>query len=211
MTAPTAKEISALEDRSLTKGGQVMTFSGRLIDPFALEPDDVDLSDIIWGLSHTYRYGGQADPGITVAEHSMLVAQVLNDPVWAPYALLHDACEAYLGDVPAPLKRSLRIERGDLWWSFEEAERRVLVSVARRFDLDPILIQDTTILKADLIVRDIERSAMENMRWNEPVIPPGYEDFRPYFHDPSTARDLFRRSLMEAGISMTQKKREAPF
>lgn len=90
------------------------TYSGKLIDFSNVRPEDIDIRDIAHGLAHITRFGGQAQNHITVAEHSLTVAAL----VPAPYkfaALLHDAAEAYLGDIPKPLKNLLpdyaRIEK----------------------------------------------------------------------------------------------------
>lgn len=193
-------EIEALEERSLTKYGRIMVYSGTLVDPLALEPEDVVLADIIRGLCFTYRYRGHADPNITVAEHSIIVADILDDPEWALYGLLHDSCEAYLGDISAPVMKSLHIHRGEAIWGFQEAERRIKVAVARRFDLDPLRFQDPELLKADLIARDIERTFMRNMQWNEPVVPEEHQNIRPQFYSSEEVLPIFTKALANAGL-----------
>jgi hypothetical protein len=196
-------EVEALKTRSLTPGSQIATHSGLLVDPFNMSPDDIVLEDIIWGLSHIYRYGGHADPGITVAEHSLMVAGILKESggIWTPYALLHDACETYLGDVPSPMKSSLKIHRDGASWSFEEAERRVTFAVAYHFGLDPMVFQNPALHRADLLARDIERSTMQNMKWNEPVVPEKYRALRPMHYSPGDVQEILRAAFKEAGVS----------
>ena len=83
----------------------LQTRSGRafpLLDPVPL---DVHWPDIIFALSHINRFGGHV--GVySVAQHSLLVANQLR-PEWRVYGLLHDAHEAFLGDIPTPLKKLL--------------------------------------------------------------------------------------------------------
>ena len=88
----------------------IQTYTGRkfsLVDP---QPEDVDLVDIIASLSHLCRFGGHCHHFYSVAEHSIRVAEIVprEDRL---AALLHDAGEAYYGDVTRPLKK-LRL--GDL-------------------------------------------------------------------------------------------------
>ena len=72
------------------------------LDP---QPDEIDIVDIAFALSNKCRFSGHTD-FFSVAEHSIGVAYRL--PVELRLAgLLHDAAEAYLGDIPSPLKAVL--------------------------------------------------------------------------------------------------------
>ena len=72
------------------------------IDP---RPEMVRLDDIVHGLSRTNRWGGNIEPiTYTVAQHSLLTASACKLPQSRVYALLHDAAETYIGDIPTPLK-----------------------------------------------------------------------------------------------------------
>ena len=67
------------------------------------------LREVTYGLSLVHRFSGQLGP-LTVAQHSVGVSSFFNseeDLSGARLALIHDASEAYLGDVPTPLKRIL--------------------------------------------------------------------------------------------------------
>jgi hypothetical protein len=95
----------ALRHTPAAEAPWMQTRSGRkfpLIDP---RPEHVYWPDIIYALSHINRFGGHVGH-YSVAQHSMLVASALL-PEWRPYGLLHDAHEAFVGDVPTPLKVAL--------------------------------------------------------------------------------------------------------
>jgi hypothetical protein len=81
----------------------IATYTGPL---FNYEDPHITLADVARGLSNVCRFGGQVDRYYTVAEHSCLVAAMVYivDPELALAALWHDAHEAYIGDVPTPLK-----------------------------------------------------------------------------------------------------------
>lgn len=88
--------------------GFVETSSGRLFDVNAENPQ-FDITDIAHSLSLTTRWNGQCRKFYSVAEHSIMVSELmeklkLGDPM---EGLLHDATEAYLSDVPSPLKQFL--------------------------------------------------------------------------------------------------------
>lgn len=69
-------------------------------------PEDVRLTDIAHGLAFTPRFQGLGPRFYSVLEHSVLVHDLLRgqSPTIRLQALLHDAAEAYLGDVARPLK-----------------------------------------------------------------------------------------------------------
>lgn len=76
--------------------------------------------DICLGLSNICRFGGQIYPALTVAQHTILVS-ILAPPYLRKAALLHDAAEAYIGDVVKPLKVLLGAAYADIEHAFEEA------------------------------------------------------------------------------------------
>jgi len=95
---------------------KIMTHSGRLLDLQGPDPNDILIEDIAHGLSRQYRYGG-ALRDYTVAQHCVVVAKCVMDN-WPgePHqglnealklALIHDASEAYIRDMPTPAKRLL--------------------------------------------------------------------------------------------------------
>lgn len=133
--------------------------SRNLVDLLEPDPALIELGDIARGLSRVCRFGGHVNGFISVAEHSLSVMGLVGEfgdlhPLngirldLLRWALLHDATEAYLGDMVGPLKhhpsmglyRSLEdrwewaiIERFDLRMS---PEIRALVKRADRLDYD---------------------------------------------------------------------------
>ena len=76
----------------------VSTFSGGRFHPLKPRIEEVRIEDIAHALSLKCRYSGQCARFYSVAEHSVLVAALV-EPRWQPAALLHDAGEAYLADL----------------------------------------------------------------------------------------------------------------
>lgn len=84
------------------------TYSGRQFFPLDPKPEDIDILDIAKALSRICRYGGHLDFHYSVAQHCVLVARDLEerglDRQTQFAGLLHDAAEAYLGDVCGTFK-----------------------------------------------------------------------------------------------------------
>jgi hypothetical protein len=80
-----------------------MLQSGRLFDLVNPEQNEITVEDIAHGLAQTCRFAGQCNAFFSVAEHSVLVSQVVRRSKLA--ALFHDAAEAFVGDMSGPLKR----------------------------------------------------------------------------------------------------------
>lgn len=84
------------------------TRSGKIIQFSAPDPADIDIKDIAHALSMLCRFSGNCIKFYSVAQHSVLVSEYLEDETgdlgWAMWGLLHDAPEAYLGDLISPLK-----------------------------------------------------------------------------------------------------------
>ena len=85
------------------RGNWIETVSGRQFWPLDPKPEDVFLLDIVIPLRNMCRYGGHVESFYSVAQHSVLVSRVVR-PELALRALMHDAAEAYLVDVPRPIK-----------------------------------------------------------------------------------------------------------
>ena len=120
--------------------GFIGTFSGLRFWPLLPNPDDILIADIAHALAHQCRFGGHASKFYSVAEHSVHVSKLCR-PEDALWGLLHDASEAYLVDLPRPLKQLPEFA------AYREAERRLQRAVAVRFGLPPD--QPASVTEAD--------------------------------------------------------------
>lgn len=93
------------------KGDFIHTYSGNRFYALDPRPEDINELDIAHGLAKTCRFSGQCDKYYSVAQHSVVMADWLlshtNDYELVLWALLHDAAEAYVTDVPRPIKKAL--------------------------------------------------------------------------------------------------------
>ena len=108
------------------RGDWLQTFTGRQFWPLDPEAEDVDLEDIAHALAHLCRFGGHTRVFYSVAEHCVRVSLAC-DSDDALAGLLHDAAEAYIVDVPRPLKRHLI--------GYKDAEAAVHAVIAARFNI----------------------------------------------------------------------------
>lgn len=126
----------------------IRTASGRLFWPLAPELDAITIDDIAHALARIARFGGHAAPAhYSVAQHSVAVSLACDASV-ALWALLHDASEAYLGDIPTPLKRSGHFQL------YRTAESVLQSLIFERFGLvgdvpDAVLLADERLLAAE--------------------------------------------------------------
>jgi 5'-deoxynucleotidase YfbR-like HD superfamily hydrolase len=104
----------------------IQTFTGRRFLPRAPRPDDFDIRDVAHSLSLLCRFNGHCRVFYSVAEHSVRVSRVCPADA-ALWGLLHDLGEAYIGDLPRPIK--------PMFAAFEEVEARLLQTAAEAFNL----------------------------------------------------------------------------
>jgi hypothetical protein len=108
------------------RGDWIQTAIGGQFWPIDPRPDEVEVEDIAHALSLLCRFGGHCLRFYSVAEHSVLLARAAK-PEHRLWALLHDASEAYLVDVPRPIKRFLG--------GYSEAEDKIMRAVCQRFGM----------------------------------------------------------------------------
>lgn len=121
-------EIEALTppEKPMRFGDWIQMNSGIAFWPLEPRAQEVRIEDIAHSLSMLCRFGGHCRRFYSVAEHSVHVARLL-PPHLALWGLLHDASEAYVCDLPTPLKRMIP--------AYEEIEARVQEVIADRFSL----------------------------------------------------------------------------
>jgi len=90
------------------RGPWMATFSGNPYYPLNPVPQEVSVVDIAASTAKICRYGGHALIHYSVAQHSLLVALILAEWGYGPHeqiaGLMHDAAEAYVGDMISQLK-----------------------------------------------------------------------------------------------------------
>ncbi len=104
MNPNTARTPMLLTHQQFIESNAVLTWSGGLVDPWDPDPAQIKIEDIAKALSRIPRFAGHTVGLWTVAQHSLLVAELV-PAEHKLAALLHDATEAYMMDLPAPVKK----------------------------------------------------------------------------------------------------------
>lgn len=126
-----------------------VTASGKRVHVLEPDPELICIEDVAHALALTCRFGGHCETFYSVAQHSVHVSMLVPQRL-AKAALLHDATEAYLGDVIRPLKRELG--------NYASIEASWEIAVRARFGLEWLTIaDDCEIKRADLVALATER------------------------------------------------------
>lgn len=119
----------------------IWTYTGlefNFVDP---DPEQIRIEDIAHSLSMQCRFGGHTKCFYSVAQHSLILADMVESEEDKRIALLHDAAEAYLGDVVGPVKRNvdgyIQLEWQLLWIIFKKFGLNVEMRV-KDSGLDPL-------------------------------------------------------------------------
>ena len=136
------------------------TNTGKIIDLLKPDPDQITIEDISNNLGKMCRFNGQLKTWFSVAEHCIKVAEMVPDR-YKMQALLHDASEAYLCDVPTPLKRLLGK-------SYTDIEERISAVIGLRFGVE-LATLPTVVKLADRAMVVSERNAFQDkpQKWGD--------------------------------------------
>lgn len=166
----------------------IQTYSGRRFCPTKPNPDAIVIQDIAHSLSMQCRFTGHTKKFYSVAQHSVYVSHICNeeDALWG---LLHDASEAYLIDVPRPLKRS------GYFQAYLELEAKMQEAICKRFGLP--LGEPPSVKKADTKMLATEaRDLMGPLHrdWIQKATP---LPFKVEAWDQQKAKDMFMQRFYE--------------
>lgn len=132
------------------RGSWMQTFTGIQFWPLDPKVEEIDPTDIAHALSLICRYGGHVGRFYSVAEHCVLMSYAV-PPEDAAWALLHDATEAYVGDMVRPLKRHMP--------DYCRVEDDLMTVIAARFGLYGTAMPDS-VKEADNRILLSERDAL---------------------------------------------------
>ena len=141
----------------------IATRSGKKLDLLTPEPDQIDIKDIAVALSRLPRFAGHTTEFYSVAQHSVLVAWQSPHDVRLQ-ALLHDAPEAYLMDLPRPVKQECH--------NYRSIEGRLWRVIALKYGVP--LTMDPRVKHADDVLLETEHRDLmpHSPKWDIEYAPP---------------------------------------
>lgn len=129
-------------------GNTIRLYSGGYLDLANPKPDQFELIDIAKGLSNICRFGGQIGEFYSVAQHCVSCHDVAERDGCSPEqclaVLMHDAAEAFVGDMVKPLK--------ELITGFVRVEDRIQDCIAAKFGIDFAAHKD--------VIREIDHAVL---------------------------------------------------
>lgn len=148
-------------------GSTIRVRSGRYVDLLDPDPATIDLGDIAHALASLCRFGGHTATFYSVAEHSLFVANAVRRQFGqcnaVGWALMHDATEAYLGDVVRPLKRTMP--------QYIAAEQRMARAIGIRFGFPAGWDENVHVHDADQFMLVAEMTTVRDAPWRTPTPP----------------------------------------
>jgi hypothetical protein len=165
----------------------MQTHSGRIVDLSRLCEDDICEDDICHALAHIVRFTGHIKASYTVAQHSLMVSDLCPEQhrLWG---LLHDASEAYLGDVSTPLKSLLP--------EYSEIEFRVQRMIACRFGLPWPIPKEVKAADREALMVE-KRDLFDVQREWIGQVAPGSDQSVKVVMSPSLAKWVFQERLKQ--------------
>jgi len=127
----------------------ILTRTGRRFDLLMPKASQVSTLDIAHALANICRFNGHTSRHYSVAQHSLLVSSIVPAEHQLA-ALLHDATEAYVGDMVRPLKQVMP--------EYQKIEQRIWLAICERFDIAPELPE--SVKEADMIALATERAQL---------------------------------------------------
>lgn len=137
----------------------IRTRSGKYVNVFDPVPEMFEIEDIAHALSNIPRWAGHCKSFYSVAEHSVLCARnpsIKDDPKLKYQALMHDASEAFLLDMPSPIKKQLG--------RYKTIEFQLMHVLAKRFDFQFPLSEEVKAIDQMILIDEWDQLMTDNTK-----------------------------------------------
>jgi hypothetical protein len=173
--------------------GIITTWSGRHVNLLAPSPRDIVIDDIAASLSEIRRFNGHTARPFTVAEHSLLGLEYCS-PERRLEFLLHDATEAYLGDVVGPMKMLQGMQ------AYRDLEAIWAGAIADRFGLKRGMSKEVNTIDKRMLVTE-RRDLMGRM----PVSTDKFEPYPMHIGMVAPSAEVLGSSFLDRFYSLVSK------
>jgi len=133
--------------------------------PLDARPEEIFIDDIAHALSNQCRFAGHSKKFYSVAEHSVRVSYECEQE-FALWGLMHDASEAYLVDVPRPVKYQPEMD------AYRETEKRLMAVIAQKYGLS--MPEPPNVKQADkvlLLTEQRDLMGRQTKPWKDKATP----------------------------------------
>lgn len=167
------------KEETLYTDGVIRTVSGTYVNVLDPKPEQLIIEDIAHSLAMQPRWGGHCYLFFSVAQHSCNVSNGIpvkyRSPIMQLSALMHDASEAYLMDIPRPVKMHLS--------NYANIEDKLMKALAAKFGFE---------YPFHKMVKDADESELRE-EWEHLILKKDYKDAESYCLKPALAKDYFLR------------------
>ncbi len=166
----------------------IETYTGIKFNVFNIRIDNISIYDIAHSLSMCCRFNGHTRSFLSVAEHCVHTSTLCR-PENALVGLLHDAAEAYLSDVPRPIKKWLP--------EIKRLDDNLTGIIFKRFGCPEQVPEEIKLIDRRLCITEAKQSGMNIKNWRDPQIP--LKDFSIKWWYPAQAETQYLRRFFELG------------
>jgi hypothetical protein len=145
-------------------GCSLKTYTGIEVDPFNISLGHINIVDIAHSLSQLCRFNGHTLRHYSVAQHCVLVSRLVDSDI-ALEGLMHDAEEAYTGDMTTQIKHS-----GDMF-DFCQLGEKISLQIFKRFNLQDTPAVHDEIKVQDTIICEIEKASLFRFATSNVIVP----------------------------------------
>lgn len=183
------------------------TVSGRKINVTDPDPATIEITDIAWSLSRMPRFSGHSIPYVpySVAQHCIQVAKELapHGPEIQLYGLLHDAAEAYINDLPSPVKHIPEIHV-----VIKKLEDRLMSTIYESLGIRPPTEEEEAIVKiADKHQQAVEAYNFMYSRGSDWDLPKVSFKRLQEFEEPKTSIEAYDLFLQYYELLMSERNK----
>lgn len=171
----------------------ILTYTGRYVNLLRPRPEDICIDDIAAALSKLNRFTGHTPRVYTVAEHCLTPLDLVTQENRLEY-LMHDASEAYLGDVSGPMKRLLGMEfyrNLETVWTYE---------IGLRFGLCGKLPKEVHEVDQRMLVTE-----QRDLSGRQPVSTDKYQPFSMRLSPVAPAQEMLQRDFISMFYALAAK------
>lgn len=156
-------------------------------------PENISIYDIAHGLAHLCRYSGQCNYFYSVAQHSCIIFD--HAPTWMKMeGLMHDGAEAYISDIPRPVKTIVP--------EIKMLEEEIQTQIAERFRLRYPIPSQVKILDSKLMLREAQLLFDNGVRWTVDGLEPLNVDIKSFWSPQRSKREFLFRFEFMTGIKL---------